>query len=325
MNFRTEIEKTNPNFLLSYHHQILALGSCFADTIGKKLQKGHFKIAVNPFGTIFNPYSIFKILDNVMDFILFQKQIINHEEVDNYIVQKNGMFVHLDYHSDISAETPEILHEEIIKKTEEIALFLQKTDVLMFTFGTSWVYKYKSLDTIVTNCHHLAQKEFDKYLLTIPEIVQYFDIFFEKIKKINPNIQTILTLSPVRHQKDSLTLNQISKSILRCAIHELCEKYNQNITYIPAYEILIDDLRDYRFYEDDLIHPNITAQNYIWDYFQKYFLDKKTQVFLEEWEVLYKKLTHRARSPQSPAHIRFVQETQEKVKAFEEKYSLKSD
>ncbi len=330
MNFRTEIEKPKPTFLLNYQHKILALGSCFVDTIGKKLQSCRFKTEINPFGTIFNPHSIFKILDKIIFFLENKKNAHNSADFlgenwekiieQNAFVEKNGFWVHLDFHSDFFGETKEILAQKIILKIEEIANFLKTTNVLLLTLGTAWVYEHKFLQKIVSNCHHIPQKDFDKYLLQIPQITQYFDVFFEKIKNINPNIHTFLTLSPVRHQKDSLVLNQVSKSILRCAVYELCEKYPQNITYIPAYEILLDDLRDYRFYAEDLIHPSTTAENYIWDYVKTYFLDKKTNDFIQEWQEIQKNLSHKPRNPETESHQNFVKITQEKLKKFERNY-----
>lgn len=329
MIFRTEIEKPHPKKLLNYKHKILALGSCFVENICKNFEESRMEVLINPFGTIFNPHSIFKLLDMVLNVVLERKDF-NQEIREGYIatqlfnseffVQKNGVWVHLDFHSDFWGETKEILSQKILKRLEETITFLQNTDVLILTFGTAWVYEHRFLQKIVSNCHHMPQKDFDKYLLTIGQIESDFGLFFQKLKKINPNIHIYLTLSPVRHQKDSLALNQVSKSILRCAIHGLLEKYQENISYIPAYEILLDDLRDYRFYAEDLIHPNLLAENYIWEYVQRYFLDTKTQLFIQEWQAIQKNLSHKPRNPASPSHLLFVENNLKRLKAFEEKY-----
>ena len=189
---------------------------------------------------------------------------------------------------------------------------LAHTDLVILTFGTVFVYQLKANGEMVANCHKVPQKQFDKKLLSVEEIVSGFQAIKEKIEKLNPNIRFLLTVSPVRHTREGLPQNNLSKSILRMACHELCEAHS-NVSYFPAYEIMLDDLRDYRFYEKDLIHPNEQAQDYIWQQFSQTHFDDETLSFVNEWSKVKSALAHKPFDAQSEEHQQFLKATLKKL------------
>lgn len=278
---------------------MLTLGSCFADTIGQRLSASKFSISQNPFGTIYNPLSLHKLI---------LQTVHNQQPHESSYLQNNNLALNYDFHSEF-AEPSKILLEaklkDIIRHTH---LFLKNSKFLFITYGTSWVYEHVDTGEVVANCHKMPVNQFKKVLLSQEKILKSFDETYRAIKVFNPEIRIILTVSPVRHLKDTLELNSVSKSILRLACHSIAEM-NTDIEYFPAYEILLDDLRDYRFYSSDMIHPSTAAVDYIWKKFSAVYFDQETRVFIESWENIAKALAHKPFQPTSLAHQHFLRET----------------
>ncbi|MCP3658920.1 MAG: GSCFA domain-containing protein [Bacteroidetes bacterium] len=319
--FRLPIEIRESQYKINISDKIICLGSCFIDCLGKYLQSNKFDILNNPFGNIFNPYSIYNILDKSL---IINKDIelekINNEE--DYI-KIDSKYYNLNFHSSISGDRIEDLQNIILKKYKNLELKLKKSNVLIITFGTSIVYKYKNTKKIVGNCHKLPKQNFIKYLMEIEEIIKLYNCIIQKIRRINPSIKIILTISPIKHIKDNLAMNMVSKSILRIACHNLSKI--ENVDYFPSYEILIDDLRDYRFYKEDMIHPNEIAEKYILELFNDTYFDKTTKLFIQEFKQIKNNINHKPNNFNSSLYKKFLIDTLNKIYFLDKKYKIEFD
>ncbi|MCS7003911.1 MAG: GSCFA domain-containing protein [Cytophagales bacterium] len=286
MDFRTIIPVAFASQQYNLSHHFLTMGSCFAEHIGNFLFNYKFQTITNPFGTIFNPLSVCKLLT--------QKNINPHR-----FVCRDEIWHHLDFHSSFWATSRENLFQKIQQTFDKVRL--EQIDVLIFTLGTAWVYEWKSDNQTVANCHKLPSDNFRKRLLEVDEIVQGIQNLLNQY----PHLHIILTVSPVRHLKDTLLGNAVSKSVLRLACHFL-SRY-ERIFYFPAYEILLDDLRDYRFYEPDMIHPTAQAVEYICQHFSQCFLDESAQTWIKKWKAILQQLHHQPFYSQSKPYKSFLE------------------
>jgi hypothetical protein len=280
--FRTEITVV-PKPAIDHTKRIITAGSCFADNIGQKLFENKFVTMVNPLGICYNPISI-------------HKSLTMEAPDDRLYIESEGTWRHFDFHSKFSETEWPTLVETISLQLKNVKAF--EADVVMLTYGTAWVYRHQK--HVVANCHKRPSGEFDKILLTPEEIIDSFTQFYKK-----QNRKIILTLSPVRHIKDTLELNQVSKSVLRLAIHGIQTKF-PDVDYFPAYEIVMDDLRDYRFYEADMIHPSEVAIDYIWNKFSERYFSTPTKDLLVHWGKVSRSIRHRAFHPSSAQHKEFL-------------------
>ncbi|MFC2136544.1 GSCFA domain-containing protein [Bacteroidota bacterium] len=304
--FRTEIKVDPSLHKISYDSNIFFIGSCFSNNIGEKLKNLKFNTCINPFGVLYNPVSIY----NALEFILLKKEFA--EKDINFFNQKWFSFYH---HTSFSNIEKSICLNNINNSIETSAEFLDRTDYLIITFGTARVYRHKKTGEIVSNCHKIPSIEFEHELLSVEEIIQIYETLIEKLNSQNTNLKIIFTVSPIRHWKGGARGNQISKSILILAIEELLKKYN-NCTYFPGYEIMMDDLRDYRFYEPDMLHPNQVAIDYIWDKFSNAFIEEKSKVYFSEISKIVNALNHKPLNPETEEFKKFIENTQEKIKSI---------
>jgi hypothetical protein len=313
MEFRTIIENQNPDFRISQNSKILTIGSCFSDVLGSYLQKNKMDCLINPFGVVFNLFSIANLLEKT----------IHHIEIEEDLILTNDeVFFHYDYHSENSSETKEGLIEIIKLKQKEVFDFISKIDYLIMTLGTSWVYQLSENSRMVSNCHKQNSNLFEKRFLDQSEHLDIFKNIYFLLKNINPDLKIILTVSPVKHIKDTLTLNSLSKANLRLACDCFTKKF-ENVYYFPAYEIMMDDLRDYRFYKSDLIHPSETAERYLLDLFSRWYFDENLQEFIKEWQKIILALNHRPFNPKSSKHQEFLKKIKEKIEAYDNQIDTK--
>ena len=300
-NFRTIFQIPEVKHKISLDSRILTLGSCFADVVGNQLIINKLKAETNPFGTLFNPLSIFKILSPA------------YTQLDERLfIQNQEAWVHYDFHSQFSANTKEELSKLISQRLNDVHSQLttataaaHNSQFLILTFGTSFIYKLLQPQIYIANCHKMPKNLFEKQLLSVKDICKSFAILHKELKEINPNLRIILTVSPVRHTKDGMTENQVSKSILRAACHYLTTDY-QDVEYFPSYEIMMDDLRDYRFYKPDMIHPNEVAEAYIFEKFAETYFDDNLKDFIKIWQPIRKALDHRPFNEKSAIHQAFL-------------------
>jgi hypothetical protein len=269
MKFRTEIEPSNNQGFFKHSDQILSIGSCFANNVAIELEKDGFLIDQNPMGILFNPISIMKNIRNSF------QQNLN----ESLIIQRDDYFYHFDYPSQFYAESQEKLVEKINKIQENTTTLLEKSNRLILTLGTAWVYNWLKKDEIVANCHKIPAHEFKKELLELNSLIKSYVQFFEELRAINPNLEIILTVSPVRHIKNGLHENNLSKSVLLLLAAHLVNRFDF-VHYFPAYEIVLDDLRDYRFFGPDLIHPSPQAIDYVYEKFGARYFDQTTQAIV---------------------------------------------
>lgn len=302
MNFRTELSITSKQSI-SHKHSIVSIGSCFADAIGKRLKDFKFQTLVNPYGSVYNPCSIHKLL---------HLGLKNELPPESSYLKKDDVYFNYFFHSKLSSLNEKELRTTIDSTIREINQKLQISDTIIITYGTAWVYKRKEEGDIVNNCHKQAASLFNKELLSEKEIQDSFDSVYQAIKKVRPNLRLILTLSPVRHIKDTLELNAVSKAILRTSCYHLSQQYS-DVDYFPAYEIMMDDLRDYRFYKDDLIHPTAFAEDYIWEKFEQTYFDADTVAFIKKWKEIKNAMAHKPFHPSSTAHQQFLKSLYAKV------------
>lgn len=312
MHFRTELHPAPAAFKLNLTSKVVTVGSCFSDVIGLQLEKYKVETLTNPFGTIFNPLSACKLL-----------QICAGADVElaDSFVQNNGRWYSYDFHSSFSAETEEELYEmldEVVVKTRR---FLKKADLLLLTLGTANIFRLNITGETVANCHKLPAANFTRETLLPEEIITCIAETQSLLRELNPNLKLGLTVSPVRHLKDTLELNSVSKAVLRLATHYLSQNLPE-ITYFPAYELLIDDLRDYRFYKEDMLHPTALAETYIWEKFTGAYFEISFREFTQEWDKILRAMEHKPFHPASEQHQNFVQQTLEKLRGLAEKVDI---
>jgi archaellum biogenesis ATPase FlaH len=305
-SFRTEITCA-PSKPITLKDKILTTGSCFADQFGNWLLNNKFEVLVNPFGTNYNPISIHKNLTDSITSDLDHQLFTQHQDI----------WHHFHYHSQWSSDNQKELIHSILKQQTLVKEYLSQTNVLMITYGTAWVYIHRNQKKIVANCHKVPAREFDKQLLSVEDIVQSFNEFFSTIKSANKNIRIILTVSPVRHVKDTLQMNSVSKACLRLACHQLASQLPE-VEYFPSYEIMIDDLRDYRFYDRDMIHPSEAAVEYISQKFSDQYFNQEVTSFIEKWNSIKQALAHKPYHPASTAHQQFLKDLLQKLNAIKE-------
>lgn len=297
MDFRTNIAPAPAPFGLSYTDRFLVMGSCFAESIGQRLRESGFNTVQNPFGVVYNPASIVRSLIRLM-----RSEPFKAEELVFY----EGLYHSFNHHGSFSGSDPEEVLKHMNAAYWNAATALKETNRLILTLGTSWVYTLKGTDQVVSNCHKFPLGHFNHHRLSVDDIVDECTYAFDGLFQLNPDLRIVLTVSPIRHQRDGFHANTISKSILLLAVEELVETFPQ-VCYYPSYELMMDDLRDYRFYADDMVHPSPLATNYIWDHFSESFFSKQTREMTKQVQQIRKAMEHRPFHPDESAYRRFAQ------------------
>ena len=306
MQFRTQIPISKSNHPIDYNSRVLSIGSCFAENMADKFDYFKFQNETNPFGIIFNPVSIEKIVERVCKQDLFiEKDVFFHNE----------RWHSFEVHSDLSNSDRQELLESLNKTVTETHKKIKEATHIIATFGTSWVYRNIESDEVVANCHKVPQKQFSKELLSVDVIQKSIQNTIDLISALNPNINFIFTISPVRHIKDGFVENQLSKSHLFTALHQVLKTHN----YFPSYEIMMDELRDYRFYAEDMLHPNQIAIDYIWKLFSENCISQENFSAMQEVDEIQKSLRHRSFNPESEQHQKFLVKLQKKIDLLGEK------
>ncbi|MEP6806912.1 MAG: GSCFA domain-containing protein [Flavobacterium sp.] len=314
MQFRTQIPISKTNNPIDYNSKIISIGSCFAENMAEKFDYFKFQNTTNPFGIIFNPVSIEKIIGRIV-----KQEFYTEKDVFFY----NERWHSYEVHSDLSNSDREELLETLNKAISETGKQLKQATHIIITYGTSWIYRNIESDEVVANCHKVPQKQFTKELLSVNEIEQSIQNTIALIQVLNPDINFLFTISPVRHIKDGFTENQVSKSHLFASLHSnLKSKINNlKLEYFPSYEIMMDELRDYRFYTEDMLHPNQVAIDYIWHKFSENYMTENSIKTMDEISDIQKSLRHRSFNPESEQHKKFLFKLQQKINAIQEKWN----
>jgi lysophospholipase L1-like esterase len=317
MNFRTNISLKPESNQIDYSSNLVLIGSCFSENISKKLAYFKFNTFSNPFGILFNPIAIETLISNA---------IHKKEYTEKDIFYINERWHCFDAHSDLSATSKNELLSNLNASVKATHKKLTTASHLIVTLGTAWVYRSIETETIVGNCHKIPQKKFSKELLAVEEIVASLKNSCARIKSVNPNINIIFTVSPVRHLKDGFVENMQSKAHLLTAIHKLIKNQIPSLgirgNYFPSYEIMLDDLRDYRFYNNDMVHPNETAINYIWEQFQHVWIAKSITSIIKEVDTIQKGMAHKPFNPTSKQHQLFLKNLREKIAVLEKQFGI---
>jgi hypothetical protein len=310
--FRTIVTVSASEKRIFYNSKVMLMGSCFSEYIGNMLYEARFQIDSNPFGVVYNPLSVKKGLTRLMEPVEYKPEdLVLNEHIWNSF----------DHHTRFSNINKESCLVDINKRLLQSSKFLKDTNFLFLTFGTSYVYFLKSGGGVVSNCHKLPAGEFLQRRITIDEIITAYDGLLRQIWSFNPNVQIIFTVSPIRHWKDGPHENQLSKAILLLAIEEICKMHKQTF-YFPSYEIIMDDLRDYRFYSEDMLHPNKTAIHYIWQRFKECFMGTDTLLLMKEIEKVAQARNHKPFNPGSEAFQAFARQFYDKIKYLQDQYKI---
>jgi lysophospholipase L1-like esterase len=314
MKLQTQVPLQQAGNQIDYQSQVLLLGSCFVENIGKKLDYFKFRTLQNPFGILFHPKAIVNLVSRSI-----QKTGYTSDDVFHH----NERWHCFDAHSDLSDISKDGLLQKLNHSLEQTNQQIAQTTHFVITMGTAWVYRHLATNSVVANCHKVPQKEFSKELLSVDAIVACLENMIGLIQSVNPNAHLIFTVSPVRHLKDGFVENQQSKAHLISAIHQIIDK-NASLSpvegYFPSYEIMMDELRDYRFYETDMVHPNQLAIDYIWERFKSTWISNKDYPIMEKVEAIQKGIEHRPFNPGSVQHQKFLGALQYKMQDLKNEY-----
>lgn len=310
--FQTVVEVSKYKWKTGYSHKNIFMGSCFTENIGNRMADLKYNVDINPFGILYNPVSV----ANGLRILLKEKEITT---VD--LIQQGGLWHSFHHHGRFSFPNKEDTLNEINTRVKTSSEFLKRADFLFITYGTAWVYRYKKTGQIVSNCHKVKTTEFERERLTVAEIVSEFRELFAEIREVNPSLKVIFTVSPIRHRKDGVVENQRSKAVLLLAIDELIREFGDDYcAYFPAYEIVMDELRDYRFYAEDMIHISEVAVNHIWEKFQLALIDKESQQIAAQVKKVVQAANHKPLHEKTPEYKRFVQQMETEIIRLESKY-----
>ena len=318
MEFRTKIPIKEAEPKIDYESKIFLIGSCFVENIGKKLDFYKLQTLQNPFGILFHPLAIATFFRKLKEDVMYtEKDIFQYQE----------RWHCFDAHSSLSNPDAEGLLKNLNSALQKAREFLQQSSHLVITLGTAWSYYHLESEQSVANCHKVPQKSFRKELQSTEEIERALNEIVEVVHQINSDAAVIFTVSPVRHIKDGFVENQRSKAHLITAVHNILEN-RKSISplrvrglYFPSYELMMDELRDYRFYGEDMLHPSQTAINYIWKRFKEAWFSEASLLVLNEVGNIQKGLAHRPFNPDSEAHLRFLKKLKFQISALKKQYS----
>jgi hypothetical protein len=310
MKFRTEVNIKESQNKIQVEDKIFSIGSCFASEMSDLFHLGQLQAISNPFGTVFNPFSISNAVKRLHDAEFY---------TEDELITFNDEYLSLDHHTNFDTRYVHQTLAKINDKIEEGNSFLQNSGWVIITYGTSFIYEFLPKKKLVANCHKIPQKFFEKRLLTHQEIT---DAIYNTVLNLDDicknDVQILFTVSPVRHTKDGMVENQLSKAKLITAIHDVIPQF-ENCHYLPVYEILMDDLRDYRFYNEDMIHPNSQAVNYIFDQFGNAYFSEETKAFIKENFKINKALQHKTDDEKDPKYIEFREKLDQRIEIQRQK------
>ena len=311
IKLQTPVERPVRCPCMNHSHRLMLLGSCFATHIGARLAEAGFRCDVNPYGVLYNPLSIDAALREMIAGKVYTL-------ADLHLHQ--GLWHSPMHHGDFSSPSPEEALQRINARLRRAADELDGLDYLLLTWGTAWVYEDRRTGRVVGNCHKQPEKDFLRRRLSVDEIVLDVVSLLSGFLARNGRLKVVLTVSPIRHVRDGLHANQLSKATLLLAAEQVEAAFPDRVFYFPAYELVLDELRDYRFYADDLVHPSELAVRYVWERFTQWCLAPEAVRLMADYEDIRKALAHRPLHPESGEYKRFLEQTLLKMERLDEKY-----
>ncbi|MDA9125581.1 GSCFA domain-containing protein [Flavobacteriaceae bacterium] len=310
MKLQTQLPLEIQSPVIDYSSKLVLLGSCFAENIAKKFSYYKFQNNVNPLGVLFHPIAILDLLSRARQ---------NKFYTENDIFFSNGYWQSFQAHSRLNSTSQSEILDHLNKALKSTQDQLQSASHVILTFGTAWVYEHIQSKTTVANCHKQPQREFDKSILSVDELQDTFNSIISILKSFNPKVTVVFSISPVRHLKDGFVENNLSKAHLMTALHSIINT-TENTCYFPSYELLMDELRDYRFYKQDMVHPNQIAIDYVWEKFQSIWIHPETIPIMQEVNQLQKGFAHKPIHPMATGHAAFLSSLSKKAQALESQF-----
>lgn len=310
MQLITNVELPVSQYEIKHSDRLMLMGSCFAENIGNKLYENKFSCDINPFGILYNPMSIHEALTRISENRLYSS---------SELMENGGRWFSLMHHGSFSSPSREECLDGINQRISAAYNNLKTADWLILTFGTSRIYRWSADGRIVGNCHKLSSRLFTRELLEVDDIVSSYTSMISYIREINSEIKILFTVSPIRHAKDGMHGNQINKAVLLLAIDKICNTFAGCCHYFPSYEIMMDELRDYRYYADDMLHPSSLAVEYIWEKFSATYFSRNTMAVMKEYDEIRKGLNHKPFDPQSESYRKFLSQILLKIDILKEK------
>lgn len=312
MKLITEVDLPQYPFKLDHRMPTLLMGSCFTENIGKKLERYRFPVCINPFGVTYNPLSVKKGLEVLMDKPAYEAADLDFQ---------NELWFSFDHYTGFSSPDQVEALDKINHSLESAKDFLRTAGVLILTWGTSWVYTYKKTGEVVCNCHKIPAREFTRTRLSADEITAAYETLVPRLLELNSQLKILYTISPVRHWKDGAHGNQLSKASLLLAGEALQKRFPDTFFYFPSYEIVMDELRDYRFYAEDMLHTSEGATTYIWEKLKKVLLSESSMELINDLEPLLRMVEHRPVHTGTSAQRKLEEQVREKLELLKTKYS----
>jgi lysophospholipase L1-like esterase len=307
--FQTEVDIPEFPWKTGYQKSTIFLGSCFTENVGNRMAALKYDVDVNPFGILYNPVSV----AHALEFLLGEKRFSKDD-----LIHHDGLWHSFFHHGRFSSADADQALKNINDRIETSSQILKKAEFLFITFGTAWVYEYLPTQQTVSNCHKIPAKEFRRFRLTVDEISKKYEEIIQKIREVNPDVKIIFTVSPIRHWKDGAIENQRSKATLLLAIDQIIKSQNnENCGYFPAYEIVMDELRDYRFYTEDMIHLTDVAIKHIWNKFQNAWIDEDSIKTSEEVQKIINAVNHKPFNKFTKENLGFLKQSLKKVQVLE--------
>jgi hypothetical protein len=310
--FQTKIKMPLFHKQTGYRSPALFMGSCFTENIGKRMAELKFPVDINPFGILYNPVSV----ANGLQFLLDKKVFIGSD-----LIKHNGLWHSFYHHGRFSSPDADMALKSINSRIEYSSDFIRNAGILFITFGTSWIYESNATGEAVSNCHKIPEKDFRRFRLSVGEIVEHYRRLLPEIWKVNPQLHVVFTVSPIRHWKDGAIENQRSKSALLLAAEQIINGFGTDLcSYFPAYEIVMDELRDYRFYQEDMIHLSASAINHIWKLFTKALVDAESMNIADKVQKFNTAMNHIPVNTFTDAYLNFLKQTLEKAHQLQENF-----
>jgi len=309
--FHTPVSIPEYSWKTGYRKKNMFTGSCFTENVGQRMERLKYPADINPFGILYNPVSV----ANGLQLLLDRKHFLQSD-----LLEHNGLWHSFYHHGRFSSPDPQEALQTINERIGVSADFLNTADFLFITFGTAWVYRYKKSGKVVSNCHKIPAGEFERERLSVEQIVRIYEKMLRLLWKANPELKVIFTVSPIRHWKDGAHGNQISKAILLLATEQIVKSFPEACAYFPSYEIVMDELRDYRFYAADMLHLSEVAVDHIWQLFEENLIDEESKKLSSKVQKIRNAQEHLPINPNSEEYGIFLQKLYEKTLDLERQF-----